>query len=82
VLTGWALEGHGIILKPRHEVAAHLASGALVELCQETPPQPVILGFLYAHKRHQDPKLRLFMDYMAERIGAAIRRQTASGKGV
>lgn len=76
VLTGWALDGHGVILKPRHEVAIHLVSGALVEICQDTPPLPVMLGFLYAHKRHQDPKLRLFMDYMALRIGAAIKQPT------
>ncbi|SFR46530.1 LysR family transcriptional regulator [Litoreibacter janthinus] len=74
VLTGWALDGYGVILKPRHEVAQHLASGALVELCQDTPPSPVTLGFLYAHRKHQDPKLRLFMDHMSDRIGTAIKK--------
>lgn len=73
VLTGWALNGFGVILKPRHEVAEHLASGALIELCTATPPLPVTLGFLFAHRKHQDPKLRLFMDHMAQRIGDAIK---------
>ncbi|NNK79676.1 MAG: LysR family transcriptional regulator [Litoreibacter sp.] len=68
VLTQWALDGHGVILKPVFEVAAHLASGALVAVCEDTPPLPVRLGFLYGHKRHQDPKLRLFINFMAERL--------------
>lgn len=72
VLTGWALSGCGVILKPRHEVAEHLASGALVEVCPDTPPTPVTLGLLFAHRHHQDPKLRLFLDHMAPRIAATL----------
>lgn len=72
VLTGWALEGHGIILKPRFEVADHLGTGALVPVLETAPPVPVQLGCLYAHRRHQDPKTRLLIDFMAERIGAAL----------
>ncbi|PTX55555.1 LysR family transcriptional regulator [Litoreibacter ponti] len=72
VLTTWALGGYGVVLKPRHEVAEHLASGALVELCTRTPPPPVTLGMLFAHKRHRDPKLRLFLDHMGPRIAQAL----------
>jgi len=68
VLTAWALAGHGIILKPVFEIADHLASGALVPVLAKTPPVPVQLGCLYAHRRHQDPKTRLFIDFMANRI--------------
>lgn len=73
VLTDWALAGRGIVLKPVFEVAAHLASGALVPVAAETPPVPVQMACLYTHRRHQDPKTRLFMDYMIERIGQAVR---------
>lgn len=68
VLTQWALDGHGIVMKPVFEVAAHLESGALVEVCAETPPLPVQLGCLYAHRRRQDPKVRLLIEFMAARI--------------
>ncbi|MEL6644956.1 MAG: LysR family transcriptional regulator [Pseudomonadota bacterium] len=74
VLTDWALAGHGIILKPEFEVAAHLDSGALVRVAEATPPLPVQLGFLYAHRRLQDPKARLFIDFMAEAIAAQLPR--------
>jgi DNA-binding transcriptional LysR family regulator len=55
------------------EIAAHLASGALVEVCAETPPLPVQVAILYTHRRHQDPKARLFMDFMAERLAPALQ---------
>lgn len=80
VLTGWALAGHGIILKPVFEVADHLASGALVPVLEDTPPVPVQLGCLYAHRRRQDPKARLFIDFMAGRISAALRAAAAPGQ--
>ncbi|MCX7644756.1 MAG: LysR family transcriptional regulator [Rhodobacteraceae bacterium] len=72
VLTGWALDGHGIVLKPVFEVAEHLASGALVPVARANPPLPVQIGFLYLHRRLQDPKVRLFLDFMGARIKAAL----------
>lgn len=73
VLTDWALAGEGIALKPIFEVQAHLASGRLVPVAQATPPEPVQMACLYTHRRHQDPKTRLFMEFMVERLGAAVR---------
>lgn len=73
VLTGWALEGHGIILKPVFEVAEHLKSGALVPVAGTEPPVPIQLACLYMHRRRQDPKTRLFIDFMADRIAQALK---------
>lgn len=64
VLTGWALAGRGVILKPAFEIADHLASGDLVVVAADTPPQDVRLAVLFPHKRLQDPKIRLFIDHM------------------
>ncbi len=72
VLTGWALDGRGIILKPLFEVAEYLASGALVEVAQATPPLPVTLAVLTPHRRLRDPKVGLFTDFIAPRIKAAL----------
>lgn len=72
VLTEWALAGYGIALKPSFEVAEHLRAGHLVEVCGRTPPLPVQLSVLYTHRRHQDPKARLFMDFMVDRIRRAL----------
>lgn len=72
VLTGWALDGHGIVLKPVFEVAEHLKSGALVPVAMAEPPVPIQLACLYMHRRRQDPKTRLLIDFMANHIQAAL----------
>ena len=73
VLTDWALAGRGIALKPRFEVADHLKSGRLIPVAEDTPPEPVQMACLYTHRRKQDPKTRLFMEFMAARIAAAVK---------
>lgn len=72
VLTDWALSGAGIALKPVFEIAEHLKSGKLVPVATETPPEPIQMACLFAHRRGQDPKVRLFMEYMIEKIAADI----------
>lgn len=72
VLTDWALAGAGIAMKPVFEIADHLRSGALVQVVEDTPPLPVQMACLYTHRRHQDPKARLFMEFMIERIESAV----------
>ena len=74
VLTSWALAGRGIVLKPLFEIADHLARGELVPVAEETPPQDIRLACLFPHKRLQDPKSRLFIDFMV----AACKRELAA----
>lgn len=74
VLTGWALSGHGIVLKPLFEVADHLREGRLVPVATATPPVPVQLSSLSQHRRLKDPKVRLFTDFMAGKIREDMRR--------
>jgi len=81
VLTDWALVGQGIVMKPVFEVAEHLVSGALVPVATGTPPMPVQMACLYTHRRHQDPKTRLFMEFASERLGRAVRLAEQQGSG-
>jgi DNA-binding transcriptional LysR family regulator len=76
VLTGWALDGRGIVMKPIFEVADHLRSGALVQVAAATPPLPTQLSALSQHRRLKDPKVRLFTDFMAAHCRDALRRAT------
>ncbi|MCC5962590.1 MAG: LysR family transcriptional regulator [Rhodobacteraceae bacterium] len=73
VLTDWALAGHGVVLKPVFEVIEHLRAGRLVPVAMQTPPEPVQMACLYTHRRKQDPKTRLFMEFVIERIATTIR---------
>lgn len=72
VLTNWALDGYGITLKPAFEIAEHLRSGALVPVLPDTPPISIQMALLYTHRRHQDPKTRLLIDFMTPRVQAAL----------
>lgn len=78
VLTDWALGGEGIALKPVFEVAEHLNAGTLVRVAEKTPPVPVQMACLYTHRRRQDPKTRLFMEFMTNQIGTAVRAASDS----
>ena len=78
VLTDWAIAGQGIVLKPIFEVIDHLRDGKLVQVAASTPPEPIQMAFLFTHRRMQDPKTRIFMDFMMERVVNFIKSTSAS----
>ncbi len=73
VLTGWALAGRGIVNKPRFEIEPFLRDRRLTVILPDNPPAPVQLAAVYPHKNFQDPKVRLLLDFMAERCQRMIR---------
>ncbi|MEY4696272.1 MAG: hypothetical protein RIT14_700 [Pseudomonadota bacterium] len=77
VLTGWALDGRGVVLKPLFEVAEYLREGRLVPVATATPPLPTQLSVLSQHRRLKDPKVRLFSDFMTAHIREEMRRALA-----
>jgi DNA-binding transcriptional LysR family regulator len=79
VLTGWALDGRGIVLKPAFEVAEHLRAGVLLPVAAATPPLPVQLSTLSQHRRLKDPKVQLFTDFMSAQIRDDLRRAMTQG---
>lgn len=72
VLTAWALEGHGIVLKPLFEVADHIRNGRLVEVAKTTKPIATQLACLTPHRKMKDSKIKLFADFIRPRIKAAL----------
>ena len=79
VLVDWALAGGGIVNRPRFELAQMLAAGDLVEILPQTPPIPAVLACLYPHRRQQDPKIRLFADFMVRACRAELARAGITG---
>lgn len=61
-----ALYGHGLIQVPAHDVAEDIAVGRLVEVLADFRPTPIPISILYARRRHLAPRLRVFMDWLAE----------------
>lgn len=66
VLTHWAMEGRGIIIKPRFEVADALADGRLVPVLAQNPPSPVTLAVLYPARQLVPRKVKAFADMLLE----------------
>jgi DNA-binding transcriptional LysR family regulator len=77
VLTQWALDGLGIILKPLFEIAPLLAEGRLVEVLPEAPPLPVTLGILYPTRRMLPPRTKSFIDLSVEEMRRHLTSQLA-----
>lgn len=72
VLTNWAVDGYGIVLKPLFEVAEYLATGALVPVLAAAPPTQTQLVCLSPSRKLRDPKVQLFADFMVARCKEAL----------
>jgi len=63
-----ACMGLGLIQVPRYRVVSELASGALVEVLAGFPPSPLPVHVLYSPTRQLSPRLRVFIDWMAQQF--------------
>ncbi|RED53834.1 LysR family transcriptional regulator [Aestuariispira insulae] len=69
VLLQWALAGQGLVMKSTWETSEHLQSGALVPVLTDYMPQDLSVSAIYPHSRYLPPKVRVFIDFLAERFG-------------
>lgn len=60
------LQGFGLIQVPRYMALPHLESGALREVLPQCVPAPMPISVVYLHNRHLSPKVRVFVDWVAE----------------
>ncbi len=67
-LAAAAAEGLGVVLGPHFIVSHLLASGALVEVLPRHQPPPIGIYAVYPAGRFPQPKLRVFVDYLAETL--------------
>lgn len=63
------LQGLGLIQAARYQLAAHLASGALVEVLPQWRPAAMPVSLLYPHGRSSAPKVRAFITWLADLFG-------------
>ncbi len=60
------LQGFGLIQPPRYMVQPYLESGQLREVLHAWRPSPMPISVVYLHNRHLSPKVRVFVDWVAE----------------
>jgi LysR family transcriptional regulator for bpeEF and oprC len=63
------LQGFGLIQAARYMVMPYLESGELREVMPQWTPSPMPISVVYLHNRHLSPKVRAFVDWVAELFG-------------
>lgn len=61
-----AIAGLGLIQCPRYRMQTQLEQGLVQEILPATPPPPMPVSVLYPHNRHLSPRVRVFVDWLAE----------------
>ncbi|MFT5879063.1 MAG: DNA-binding transcriptional LysR family regulator [Moritella sp.] len=67
-LTDAALKSHGIVQLPDYYVQEHLDKGALVTVLDNYREADEGIWAVYPHNRHLSPKIRLLVDFLAEKL--------------
>lgn len=68
VVLGWALEGHGILIRSEWDLAKYLESGRLKVILPEFNLPSADLFVYYANRRNQTARARAFIDFLLERF--------------
>ncbi len=68
VVLGWALDGHGILMRAEWEVAGHIRAGRLEVVLPEHQLPPADIFAVYPERHHLSAKVRAFVDFLVERF--------------
>ncbi|MFJ5446713.1 LysR family transcriptional regulator [Methylobacillus methanolivorans] len=66
--TQACLAGLGIIQVPQAAAKKHLSQGKMLELLPEYQAAPMPITMLYPNRQHQPRRVKVFMDWLAERL--------------
>ena len=68
IVLGWALDGHGILVRSEWDLAKYLESGRLRVVLPEFRLPSADLFVYYAQRRNQTARARAFIDFLAEKF--------------
>lgn len=77
VVLGWALDGHGILLRSEWDLAKYLGSGRLRLVLPEFKLTPADLFVFYPTRRNLPAKVRAFVDFLVEQFHSERTRPLA-----
>jgi DNA-binding transcriptional LysR family regulator len=78
VAVDWALAAHGILLRSEWDVAPYLRSGQLVRVLAPWVGASGDIHAVYPQRHHLSAKVRVFIDFLAERF-AGFRPEGTEG---
>lgn len=70
----WAVDGHGIVLKSEWDVRDDLRRGRLRQILPAWRGPDASIHALYRANRYALPRIRLFLDFLAQRFEARAHR--------
>jgi DNA-binding transcriptional LysR family regulator len=68
IAVDWALAGHGVVLRSEWDIAAYLRSGHLCRVLEPWVGSSADIHAIYAPRHHLSAKVRVFIDFLAERF--------------
>ncbi len=75
IAVGWALQGHGILMRAEWDIQRHLRSGALVALLADHPTPDADIYAVYPQRHQLAARVRLFVDALTAALDAALAQQ-------
>jgi DNA-binding transcriptional LysR family regulator len=80
IVLGWALDGHGILIRSEWDLAKYLDSGRLKIVLPEFTLPSADLFVYYPTRRNQTIRARAFIDFLVEHFQTPEKRLANSGK--
>lgn len=68
IVLGWALDGHGILIRSEWDLAKYLESGRLKIVLPKFNPPSADLYVYFLSKKNQSARARAFIDFLAHRF--------------
>ncbi|RBA23600.1 LysR substrate-binding domain-containing protein [Herminiimonas fonticola] len=68
IVLGWALDGHGILIRSEWDLAKYLESGRLKVILPEFNLPSADLFVYYVNRRNQTARARAFIDFLVQRF--------------
>lgn len=69
IALGWALDGHGILVRSEWDLAKYVESGRLRIVLPDHVQPAADLFVVYPERRNQSARARVFIDFLVERFG-------------
>lgn len=73
VAVEWALKGHGVLLRSEWDIAPYLRSGELVRILPQWSGEEADIHAVYLQRHHLSAKIRVFIDFLADRFASYHR---------
>ena len=72
IVTAWALEGRGLIMRSTWQVAPLLAEGRLVQVLADVPTPSADVYALHAEASHVPARVTTFLDFLVQELPGRI----------